>query len=99
MNFDTDFAALGLSDYSPFAILSKPRAEPKAHKTPKKRGPKPSKKQMTITALDSPEERKAKRMAAALKGKHANFHIGKESDSDKAKTARIIGKQNSRRSQ
>lgn len=39
--FDTDFAALGLPDHSPFAILSRPRATLQACDAPKKRGPKP----------------------------------------------------------
>lgn len=39
--FDTDFAALGLPDHSPFAILSRPKATPAMCEQPKKRGPKP----------------------------------------------------------
>lgn len=39
--FDTDFAALGLPDHSPFAILSRPKSMPTTCEQPKKRGPKP----------------------------------------------------------
>lgn len=60
MNFDTDYAALGLADHSPFAILSKPRIAPQHYKQPAKRGPKPSRHQQMLSALESPEERAAK---------------------------------------
>lgn len=36
----TDFARLGIPDHSPFAILSKPRAQINTGTAPKKRGPK-----------------------------------------------------------
>lgn len=39
--FDTDFAALGLPDRSPFDILSRPKATPAMCEPPKKLGPKP----------------------------------------------------------
>lgn len=43
--FDTDFAALGLPDQSPFDILSRPRATLQACDAPKKRSPKPKRTQ------------------------------------------------------
>jgi hypothetical protein len=47
-----DFAALGLPDHSPFAILSRPRTIPNAAAKPaRKRGPKPSAAQRTIASL------------------------------------------------
>ena len=63
----TDFAAIGLRDHSPFAILTRPRATPKACTAPAKRGPKPkiSKAQQSAIALESPEERMAKAIARA----------------------------------
>jgi hypothetical protein len=47
----TDWKALGLDFNSPFDILSKPRAEPKAMQAPRKRGPKPSLAQRVIASL------------------------------------------------
>jgi hypothetical protein len=47
----TDWKALGLDFNSPFDILSKPLAEPKALQAPRKRGPKPSLAQRVIASL------------------------------------------------
>lgn len=38
--YSTDWAAIGLPDHSPFAVLARPRAEPQHHKVAQKRGPK-----------------------------------------------------------
>lgn len=48
-----DFVALGLPDPSPFDILSRPRAEPKPHKPPRKRGPRKTRLQKVLATLDN----------------------------------------------
>jgi hypothetical protein len=49
--YSSDWKALGLSDHSPFAILSRPRAETLPSTAPRKRVPKPSATQRVIASL------------------------------------------------
>lgn len=46
-----------------FSILYQPRAIPDSKSPPRKRGPRPSKHYQTLTAFETPEERKARHKA------------------------------------
>jgi hypothetical protein len=70
-----------------FAIIYKPQGVAGTHTAPKKRGPKPSAKHRTITALETFAERKERREAEILK-KNLPFHIPNQADADK--TRRIL---------
>lgn len=79
-----------------FDILYMPRAVPRPHAAPKSK-PNPSKVQQAARALMTDAERQAarilrdnSRLAVALHGSSA---------ADRAKTARLVGKKNSARSQ
>lgn len=79
--FDTDFAALGLPDHSPFAILSRPRATLQACDAPKKRGPKPKRTQRE-KVLASLRDTKAEKF---------NTHILSREELDQANAVRNRG--------
>lgn len=65
-----NFDALGLRDHSPFAILSRPCAKPKASTAPKKRGPKAlTKTQRAARALETPEETEIRLAAGKAAGR------------------------------
>jgi hypothetical protein len=65
-----------------------------------KSGPKPSAREQSITALMSFEERKERREAKVLRDNSKNsITFSKSPQSDADKTARLMGKQNNRRSQ
>lgn len=79
--FDTDFAALGLPDHSPFDILSRPKAMPATCAQPKKRGPKP-KRTTREKVLASLRDNKADRF---------NTHILSREELDQANAVRNRG--------
>lgn len=51
-----DFAALGLPDHSPFAILSRPRAQSPAPVEPKPKKPRQTIQQKVLASLREPGE-------------------------------------------
>lgn len=60
----TDYAAMGLAHYRPgqsaFEAVPPRGAQEKPYCGPKKTGPKPTKLQQAVMALETPEERKAR---------------------------------------
>ena len=98
MNYPTTWPNGKLrSSGNAFDILYQPRAEPGQYRTPQKPGPKLSKLQQSVLAMMTEGERNTARILRD--NSKLSINVANPSLADKAKTARLVGRSNSARSQ